>query len=378
MKAKEVIGQKEIWLRLKKMVDEERLPHALMLCGPTGCGKLPMALALASYLLCKDKQEDGACGQCRQCAMLRKWEHPDLHFTFPVIKPSGTSSDYKPYSDDFLKQWRQLLVKNVYFSFSDWLETLNAENQQPYISVKESEELARKFSLKSSQGGYKVAIIWLPERMRTECANKILKLLEEPPQQSAFIMVSEEPELLLDTIRSRCQRIDMKRIDDGSLAQALVGKMNIEEDDALRLARLANGNWLKALDMLNASNENNLFLEQYQTLMRLAYARDIRRMKAWSEEMGALGREKQKRFLQYMLRFTRENFMYNFRCDDLNYMTANEEAFASKFAKFINEANILEIADLIERAIRDIMQNANGKIVFFHLAVQMIILLLKK
>lgn len=378
MKANEVIGQQEIWLRLKKMVDEGRLPHAIMLCGPTGCGKLPMALALASYLLCKDKQEDGACGQCRQCAMLRKWEHPDLHFTFPVIKPTGTASDYKPYSDEFLKEWRQLLANNLYFTLSDWLEMINADNQQPNIPVKESEELTRKFSLKSSQGGYKVSVIWLPERMRTECSNKILKLLEEPPQQSVFIMVSEEPELLLETIRSRCQRIDMRRIDDESIAKALVEKMRIEKDDAHRLARLSNGNWLKALEMLDASNENNLFLEQYQTLMRLAYARDIKRMKAWSEEMAAMGRERQKRYLQYMLRFTRENFMYNFRCDDLNYMTANEEAFASKFAAFINEGNILDITELIERAIRDIMQNANGKIVFFHLAMQMIILLLKK
>jgi len=368
----QVIGQQEAQTRLMQLVREERLPHALMLCGPQGCGKLALATAFAKVLLTPDYPERP------ESPMLRNLEHPDLHFTYPTIKLPSMGSDHKPVSDDFAKEWHELMMAGPYFTINEWLEQMGGENQQAIITAGESDALLRKLSLKSSQGGYKVSIIWLPERMNIECANKILKLLEEPPTRTVFIMVCQEPDRLLETIRSRVQRIDVKRIDDDSIRQALIERRGIADDTARRISRMANGSWLKALEMLSADSENELFLDMFQTLMRLAYMRKVKDLKAWSERMAAMGRERQRRFLEYFLRLVRENFMYNFHQEDLCYMTQREEEFARNFARFVNEANILPVTDLANRAIRDIGQNANAKIVFFDMALQMIVLLIQK
>jgi len=311
-------------------------------------------------------------------AMLDKLEHPDLHFTYPTIKLQSMSADHKPVSDDFVQQWHEMLTAGPYFTMNEWLEQMGGDNQQAIITAGESDDLIRKLSLKSSQGGYKVSVIWLPERMNTECANKILKLLEEPPSQTVFIMVSEEPDRLLETIRSRVQRIDIRKIADSDIRQALIEKRGLSDDMAQRLTRMANGSWLKALEMLSTDSENELFLDLFQSLMRLAYQRKVKDLKAWSERLGTMGREQQKRFLEYFLRLVRENFMYNFGQPELCYMTQREEDFARNFARFINEANVLPISDLATLAIRDIGQNANGRIVFFDFALQMIVLLIQK
>lgn len=373
----DVIGQEDARNRLLQMVAESRLPHAMMLCGSAGCGKMALALAFASYLLCSEHNgKNDVCGHCRQCNMINKWEHPDLHFTYPTIKLPSMGSDHKPISDDFAQQWRNLLKRGPYFTMDQWMKEMGAENQQAIITAGESDDLTRKLSLKSSQGGYKVSVIWLPERMNTECANKLLKLIEEPPAQTVFILVCEEPSKLLETIRSRMQRIDVKRIPTESIQQALVGRRGLDEDTALRIARTANGSWTTALSSLDAGNENELFLDMFQSLMRLAYSRNVKELKRWSETMHSFGREKQKRFLQYLLRLIRENFMYNFHNTELCYMTQREESFAKNFARFVNEDNILRMYDITNRSIRDIGQNANAKIVFFDLALQMIVLLI--
>ncbi|MBP3259825.1 MAG: DNA polymerase III subunit delta [Prevotella sp.] len=369
MKFSEVIGQREAQQRLMQLVEEHRLPHALMLCGPTGCGKMALAIGLAQVLLSRTPNDE---------AMLDKLEHPDLHFTYPTIKLQSMSADHKPVSDDFVQQWHELLTAGPYFTMNEWLEQMGGDNQQAIITAGESDDLIRKLSLKSSQGGYKVSVIWLPERMNTECANKILKLLEEPPSQTVFIMVSEEPNRLLETIRSRVQRIDIRKIADSDIRQALIEKRGLSDDMAQRLTRMANGSWLKALEMLSTDSENELFLDLFQSLMRLAYQRKVKDLKAWSERLGTMGREQQKRFLEYFLRLVRENFMYNFGQPELCYMTQREEDFARNFARFINEANVLPISDLATLAIRDIGQNANGRIVFFDFALQMIVLLIQK
>ena len=288
------------------------------------------------------------------------------------------NADHKPISDDFAREWHELIMAGPFFTMNEWLEMMGGENQQAIITAGESDELIRKLSLKSSQGGYKVSLIWLPERMNIECANKILKLLEEPPSQTVFILVCEEPDKLLETIRSRVQRIDVKKIADEDVRQALLEKRGLTEDVAQRISRMANGSWLKALEMLSTDSENELFLDMFQTLMRLSYQRKVKDLKTWSERMAAMGREKQKRFLTYFLRLIRENFMYNFHQEELCYMTQREEDFARNFARFINEANILPIMDLINKSIRDIGQNANAKIVFFDMALQMIVLLIQK
>ena len=375
----EVIGQEEAKERLIQMVREDRLPHAMMLCGPVGSGKLALAIAFGCYLLSRSvergqRSEDSP----QESPMLQKLEHPDLHFTYPTIKLPSMKSDYKPVSDDFAKEWHELVMMSPYFTMEEWMQAMGGENQQAIITAGESDDLVRKLSLKSSQGGYKVSIIWLPERMNIECANKLLKLIEEPPQQTVFIMVSEEPEKLLETIRSRVQRIDIRKTDNESIRQALIERRGISDDAALRISRIANGNWLAAIEELQADSEQGLFLDMYKILMRLAYQRKIKDLRKWSEQMAAMGREKQKRWLTYFLKMTRENFMYNFKQEDLNYMTEEEEGFATNFARFVNEGNVIPISDLANLAIRDIGQNANTKIVFFDLALQMIVLLLQK
>ena len=365
MAFEQVIGQQEAQERLMQMVNEGRLPHAIMLCGPQGCGKMALAMGMAKVLL-------------GESAMMAKWEHPDLHFTYPTIKLPSMSSDHKPVSDDFAKEWHELIMAGPYFTMNEWLEQMGGENQQAIITAGESDSLIRKLSLKSSQGGYKISLFWLPERMNNECANKILKLLEEPPAQTVFLMVSEEPDRLLETIRSRVQRISIKKISDDDILQALIEKRGLTEDVAKRITHMANGNWLRALEMLNTDSENELFLDMFQSLMRLAYQRKVKDLKAWSERMAAMGRERQKRFLEYFLRLIRENFMFNFQREELCYMTKREEDFACNFARFVNEANILQITDLANLSIRDIGQNANAKIVFFDFALQMIVLLISK
>jgi DNA polymerase-3 subunit delta' len=214
--------------------------------------------------------------------------------------------------------------------------------------------------------------------MNIECANKLLKLIEEPPMQTIFILVCEEPDRLLETIRSRVQRIDVKRITEEEIQEALVSHRGIDVELAHRISRLANGNWLKALEELQVGSENELFLDMYIMLMRLAYQRKIKDLRKWSEQMAGMGREKQKRWLSYFLRMARENFMYNFQEQELVYMTQQEEDFARNFARFVNEKNILQMNDMANLCIRDIGQNANPKIVFFDFALQMIVLLLQK
>lgn len=374
MKFSEVIGQHEISKRMMQMVADEKVPHALMLCGPAGCGKLAVALAMASYLL-GDRDESA---NANAVAMLAKFQHPDLHFVYPVIRPAGTSSEKKITSDDFTRQWTSLLTETTYFSFEEWLNRMEAVNQQAQIFAAEGDVITHKLSLKSSQGGYKVCLIWLPERMHTTFANKILKLLEEPPAQTVFILVSEEPHLLLETIRSRVQRIDLRRIDDEDIEKALMAKRGLDAGNAHRITRIANGNWLKAKEMLDASNENNQFLDMFIMLMRMAYARNTKGMKKWTDTVSAFGREKQRRMLKYFSLQVRENFMTNFGNPQLTYQTEEEDTFSKNFARFINEANVIEIQELIDHTIRAIGQNANAKMQFFDFALKMIVLIIKK
>lgn len=379
MQSTEVIGQQEAWQRLMQLVDENRIPHALMFVGPQGSGKFALALAFASFLLGEPwngkSMVDNEAMRRNAVAMLAKWQHPDLHFSFPIIKPKGTGSDHKMICDDFAKQWHEMLAKGPYFTMEQWMTMMGAENQQAVIFEAESDALSHRLYLKPTQGGYKVSVIWLPERMNLTCANKMLKLLEEPPQKTVFLLVSEEPERLLETIRSRVQRFDVHRIADEDIEQALVARRGLDEDTAHRVARSAMGSWLQALQELDAGNENRQFFDLFVMLMRKAYTRDLRELKSWSEAVATFGREKQRRMLVYFLYLVRENFMFNFRQPDLNYMTLEEEHFAQNFARFINERNVVEMGELLQLAHRNIGQNANAKIVFFDLAMKMIILL---
>ncbi|MDR4001361.1 MAG: DNA polymerase III subunit delta [Hallella sp.] len=379
MQFSEVIGQSEAIGRLLQLVEEQRVPHALMFNGPAGSGKLALALAFASYLL--GERHDGHslltnnAATANAEAMLGKWQHPDLHFSYPVIRPKGASSDRKITSDDFAKEWRTLIGKTPYFTMDQWMTAMDAENQQAAIFEAESDALAHMLNMKSAMGGYKVSLIWLPERMNITSANKLLKLLEEPPSQTVFLLVSEEPERLLETIRSRVQRFDVHRIDTPDMEQALISRRGLDADMAQRVAHTACGNWLKAMEELDSDSENRQFFDLFVNLMRQAYMREMKGLKNWSDNVASLGREKQRRMLTYFLHLVRENFMFNFQQPALNYMTQEEEKFSQHFARFINERNVVEMAEMLQRTHRDIGQNANAKIQFFNLALNMIILL---
>ena len=382
MKFSEVIGQQEVQQLLMHLVEEERLPHALMFNGPAGAGKMALALAFASYLLGEENEGKSLISSPSSVrnaeAMLKAWQHPDLIFAYPVIKPAGASSEYQASSDDYAKEWRTMLSHGPYFTMDAWLTAMGAANQQAIIGVGESTALIRKLSFKANQGGYKVAVIWMAERMNASCANALLKLIEEPPEGTVFLLVCEEPEKLLPTIRSRVQQIGVKAIAEEDITQALIHRRGITPDDARHVARLATGNWLRALEILNQDNENKLFLDNFIQLMRQAYKRDIRALKDWSLTMADYGRERQRRMLIYFGHMVRENFMYNFRQPDLNYMTQDEERFSRNFARFVNETNVIPLAELFDRAFRDIGQNANAKMVFFDVALQTIMLLIRK
>ena len=370
----DIIGQKDICRQLSERIADGKVPHAILLCGPKGCGKMAVAMTFASRLLIDGNDNDKA----RQEAMLREWNHPDLHFTYPTIKLPSMSGDHQPVSADFAKDWNQFIQNGPYFTIEQWMSQMGAANQQAIITGAESDELSRKLSLKSSQGGYKVSIIWLPERMNGTSANKLLKLLEEPPRQTVFLLVSEEPERLLETIRSRTQRLTLSQLSVEDIQAALVRLRGLDDETAHRIARVARGSWTSALDALNADNENRQFFDMFTTLMRLAYKRDVKELKRWTDSVAAYGREKQRRFLSYMGNMIRENFMYNFHIPELNYMTQQEEDFSKNFSRFINEKNVIELAELIERARRDIGQNAAAKIVFYDLALKTIVLILRK
>lgn len=377
---KRVIGQIDAIQRLKALVKENRVPHAILFCGEKGVGKMALAMDFACYLLSEGMQKSNTIlnADAHIEAMLSKWEHPDLHFTYPTIKDASMGAEHQPISSDYIKEWRNMILQGSYFTIQQWMDHMKANNQQAIITGAEADELTRKLSLKSSQGGFKVSIIWLPERMNQTSANKMLKLLEEPPSGTIFLLVSEEPDQILETIRSRTQRIDIKRIDDATIEHSLIEQRGIDKDMARRIAHLANGSWLKALETINTDNENKEFLKQFQVLMRLAYLRNLKELKTWSDNISMYGREKQRRMLYYFMQQIRENFMYNFSQPELIYMTMEEENFAKNFSRFINEANIIEINELLELAYRDIRQNANAKIVFYDLALKMILLILKK
>lgn len=376
MKFSQVIGQEDATRRLRQQAAEGRVPHALLFCGPEGSGKLASAWALASLLLCQHPTEGDSCGTCPACHMTANLAHPDLHFVFPVVK--GKSGKSAPVSDMYLDEWRTLMKESPYFARETWLERMETQNQQAQIYVEESNAILRKLSLKSSQGGYKVMIIWQPELMNIATANKLLKLLEEPPGDTVIILVSERPEQLLGTIVSRTQRIDFKPLNEEELTQALMRDNALEERTARGIARLSGGSYATAQSMLRVNEDADLFFDMFVLLMRLSYQRKVKDMFEWSEQVASWGRERQKSFLDYCQRFIRENFVYNFKLPQINYMGAKEADFAIRFARFVNEQNVIGIMDELSDASRDIEQNVNPRMVFFDFALQMIVLLIPK
>jgi DNA polymerase-3 subunit delta' len=371
---KDIIGQEEAKERLIREAKEGKIAHARLFCGNEGVGKLPLAIAYAQYLSCEHPTDNDSCGVCPNCVKYNKLIHPDLHFVFPVIKKKNKDT----ISDDYLQEWREILNSSPYFNLNMWLKEMGAENQQAQIYVKESDEIIRKLNLKSSQGGYKVMIMWLPEKMNVECSNKLLKLLEEPPTQTIFILISEEPDMLLPTIQSRVQRFNIHAIDKEKIAETLCLNYGLEPNDAKNIAHRCQGNFLKALETIHLNEDNQFYFDEFVSLMRLAYQRKIREIKQWSDNIAAIGRERQKNFLAYIQRMLRESFIYNFHTPDISFLSGEEQKFSSRFSPFINEGNVISIMEELSIAEQHIGQNVNAKMVFFDLALKMIVLLVQK
>jgi len=366
MNIDEIIGQEAAKARLRQELESGKVAHALMLCGPEGCGALPLAISFAQMLLTDDGRN------AHQKAMADKLAHPDMHFAFPIYKKNSKDT----FCDEFLKEWREINLTNPYFGMAEWMQASGAENQQLIIYANESDAILKKLSLKSSQGGYKVMIIWLPEKLNETCANKLLKLLEEPPTQTVFILVSEQPDRVLQTIRSRTQMINLPRLSQEEIERQLVEKHAILPAEAKRIARASAGSMTTALRTITDDQETALFFELFVYLMRMSYVRKVKEMKQWADKVAGMGRERQKNFLMYCQKMIRENFIYNFqRHDDLNYMNEQEAEFAVKFAPFINENNVIGMMEELSLAQRDIAQNVNAKIVFFDFALKMIVLI---
>ncbi|MEZ4996602.1 MAG: DNA polymerase III subunit delta' [Bacteroidales bacterium] len=355
--------------RLRSSVAENRVSHALLFYGPEGSGKFALALAFARYVSCENRTAEDACGVCPSCVKYDRLIHPDLHFVFPVIKKkSGT----EPVSDTFISQWRAMVLRSAWFSLSTWTEAMEVANEQALIPVAEAAEIIRKLSLKSFESDFKIMIIWLPEKMNAETANKLLKIIEEPPARTLFILVSEEDDKLLPTITSRCQHIRIPAIPSGDLSAHLVQTLGIDRDKASGIAAIANGNLVRAMELARDDESTTIHLDRFTRLMRTAYTRDIHSLVTWSEETAGLGRERQKSFLSYSLRMIRENFILNFngRENRLVYLTRAEDEFSDRFHPFINDRNINALNREFNLAYAHVESNGNTKMIFLDLALK--------
>ncbi|HQK38337.1 MAG TPA: DNA polymerase III subunit delta' [Bacteroidales bacterium] len=364
---RDVIGQKPVIQNLIRSVQEGRISHAQMLFGPEGAGKLPLALAYSRYILCTSRTAEDACGHCVSCQKISKLIHPDLHFVFPVFREKTAE---KVTSEKFLPLWRSFLQNNPYFSYNQWMKALDSENKQGMIFVEESAEILRKLSLKPYESDWKVMIIWLPERMHPAAANKLLKILEEPPDQTLFLLISENTQTILPTILSRVQMIRVPRLPDSDIEKALTEKYAVDQTRARRVALQAGGNFARALSLLSLSAEDQQF-DRFVTLMRLVWKKNISEILGWVDELASVGREEQKEFLQYALTLVRENLLLNLKLPFAHRLTEPELEFSRKFSAFIHPDNIEQIHDAFSKAQTHIEANAYDKLVLFDLALSL-------
>jgi DNA polymerase III subunit delta' len=367
---KDVTGQEPLKNKLIQTVRENRVSHAWLFFGPEGSGVLPLALALARYVLCTDRGPADACGVCASCNKVNKYIHPDLHFTFPVNKSRGMDKE-TVVSDDYIADWRAFLLKQPYARLTQWYDAIDLENKQGIINTDESKRLAGKLNLKPFESDHKVSVIWHPEKMNDQAANKLLKLLEEPPPNTLFILAGENPDQLLSTIRSRCAMVRIPRISDPDLLNALVTKNGASSQKASDIVRLASGNYLRALELLSDEEEAGYNFSRFRDLMRLCFTKNIPEMVKVAEDLSVLTRERQKSFLEYGLRTIRESLALHYNTPDIVYITNEEADFTTKFAPFVTGANVEGIIRELSGAITDIERNGNGRIIFLDMTLKL-------
>lgn len=374
MQFSEVLGQTKISSLLREGARSKRIAHAQLFDGKEGSGALALARAYAQYLHCNNPSDNDSCGSCDSCKAHDKLQHPDLHWTFPFFKKEGSGHSI---SDPFQILWRESMLETGYLGLEDWLSKIGADRKQLFISVDEALEINRKLGLKSFYGGYKILIFWLPETMRVDTANKLLKLIEEPTDRTVLLFVSQNPDRLLPTILSRLQRVNIPRLTDTEAAEGISRFTGISSDRALGWAHVTEGN-ISAAVRLSTSGDETPDLELFSAWMRACWARDGVALLKGASDFASPGRESQKRFLTYALHMVRQCILGNYGADPLARLTEGETVFLSKFQKYIHEKNVVSLRYLLEEAHSDISGNVNAKVVFFDLSIQVHILLRKE
>lgn len=378
----EVLGQNHIKNHLTKSVDAGRIPHAQLFVGPEGSGTLPMAIAYAQYILCSNQNSENSGGNDACNLKFTNLSHPDLHFAFPVT--SNDKVKRHPVSSHFLEEWRQLIKQQPYGNLFDWYKLLGVDNKQGQIGVDEAQDIVKALTLKSYEGGYKVMLIWMAEKMNTACANKLLKLIEEPPEKTAFLLIAEDEEQIIGTIRSRCQTLHFPPLSEVVIADALVKHYKIEMGVATKIAQQANGNYNKACDLIYQDSEDIQFEKWFVFWIRSAFKAKgnkaaIHDLISWSEQIAKTGRETQKQFLKFCLNYFRQALLLNYKADELVYLEPKSPDFQlHKFAPFVHGNNIIDISTELQDAIYHIERNGNSKIILTDLSIKLTRLLHKK
>jgi len=366
MQFSKVVGQDKTKQFLINEVKHNRVSHAQLFLGPEGSGKLPLAIAFSQYLLCDNPTKSDSCGICPSCTKIEHNTHPDIHYVYPVVK-----SKHVEVSDDYRKEWNSFLDKSIYFNLNNWQTFTDEDTKNAQIGVKESEKILRKLSIKSYSNKYKIMIIWLPEKMNNQSANKLLKILEEPPEQTVFLLLCDSIETILPTIISRTQIIKVPRLENEAVVKYLKKAYNTTDDNALSIANLSEGNIAEAINMIQGDESHNIYFDIFVKLMRAAYAIDALKLMDVADELASLGRENQKNFFKYGLHIFRECLISNYTGDELTNLRADEKAFLVKFARFINNQNITEISDEFNQSYYHIERNANPKILFTDLVIKL-------
>ncbi len=378
----EILGQEYIKKHLTQSVDNGRIPHAQLFVGPEGSGTLPLAIAYAQYILCLNSKGENNTGNQACNLKFNSISHPDLHFAFPVTTSDKAKSH--PVSNHYMEEWRKLIKEQPYGNLFDWYKQLGVDNKQGQIGVDEAVEIVKSLSLKSYEGGYKVMLIWMAEKMNSPCANKLLKLIEEPPDKTVFILIAEDEGQIINTIKSRCQILNFPPLSENVIKKGLLKKYGIEDSVATKIAHQAHGNFNKACDLIYQDSEDLQFEEWFVFWIRSAFKAKgnkaaIHDLINWSEDIAKTGRETQKQFLMFCLNFFRQALLLNYNANNLVYLQPKSDSFKlEKFAPFIHGANIIEINDELQKAIYHIERNGNSKIILTDLSIKLTRLLHKK
>lgn len=375
----DVIGHEGIKKDLFYSVAQKRVAHAQLFVGPEGTGALPLAIAYAQYVLCANQGDENNGGDAACNLKVENLSHPDLHFVFPVAANSKIKS--KPTSSSFMEEWREFVKQQPYGNLFDWYQLLGVENKQGQIGVDEAQDIVKKLSLKAFEGGWKVVIVWCAEKLNIAASNKLLKMVEEPPEKTLLLLVVEKEELLLETLRSRCQKVSLPALSEPVIEKGLLS-LGCEINEAKKIAFQSQGNFNKAVDLLNDDGEDLEFEKWFVAWVRSAFKAkgnksSVLELIAWSNQVAGTGRETQKKFLDYCLVFFRQALLLNYDVSELVYLTPKTQFELWKFAPYIHGNNIMEIVKEIEDANYHIARNGNAKMIFTDLSIKLTRLLHK-